>query len=155
MQRGLSCEWEMTEIRSLAGAGGWLVISRDRVHIQYRGPICSQTDGAKFRYITVPIELHRQVRIHGILVRGQCHPGCPVRRVCPAGQSQQSAVVTQAYVIATRRKNPAVAFKAEWHIDRNSIGSKGCRCAKGGCKNEHPQNRTHKNILLLKEHPGS
>jgi hypothetical protein len=63
-----------------------------------------------------------------------------IRRVCPAGQNQHSAVLGQPHVISTRRKDSTVTFEAKRHINRNPVGSKGGRCAKGGCENKHPHN---------------
>jgi hypothetical protein len=50
-------------------------------------------------------------------------------------------------------KNFTVALEAKGHIDRNPVASESGRRAKNGCEKERPHNRTHKNILLLKEHP--
>jgi hypothetical protein len=107
----------------------------------------------KFVHVANSIELERQSHIIRAHPRWDCRPGGRVGRICPAGQRQDCAVILQSHVVLTRRKDFTVTFKAEGHIDRSLVDGEGSRCAKDGCKNEHPRNRAHNCILLLKEHP--
>jgi hypothetical protein len=129
--------------RSSVGLWRYGILERVNARIQYRGLISPETDGMKFVHIANSIELKRQSRIVRAHLRGDCYPRERVGRVCLAGQRQECAVTLQNHVVLTRRKNFAVTFKAEGHIDRSLVDREGRRCAKDGRKNEHPSNRAH------------